>query len=88
MSPLQLFIALSGLAVIVIYGECPESDFANPPPLPTKGTSIPVLSLGRCGPKSPFAGFHSQHYAYAIQSLYDVTLISSFHFSNLLSTFK
>ena len=37
MSPLQLLVALSGLAVIVVLGQS-EYDFADPPPLPEKGT--------------------------------------------------
>ena len=37
MWPVQLLVALSGLAVIVVLGQT-QYDFANPPPLPEKGT--------------------------------------------------
>ena len=40
MSSLQLFVALLGLAVIVVFGQNPELEFANPPPLPEKGTFL------------------------------------------------
>ena len=40
MSPLQLFVVLSGLAVTVVLGQNPEGDFGNPPPLPTEGTFL------------------------------------------------
>ena len=36
MSSFQLFVALFGLAVIVVFGQS-ELDFADPPPLPEKG---------------------------------------------------
>ena len=46
MSSLQLFVALFGLAVIVVFGQTlnPKQDFANPPPLPEKGTFL-LLSM-------------------------------------------
>ena len=39
MSPFQLFVALSGLAVTVVLGQN-ELDFGDPPPLPAKGTFL------------------------------------------------
>ena len=38
MSPLLLFLALSELVVTVVFGQFPDNEFANPPPLPIKGT--------------------------------------------------
>ena len=40
MWPLQLLVALSGLAVTVVLSQSPEQNFADPPPLPEKGTFI------------------------------------------------
>ena len=40
MSTLQLFVALSGLAVTVVLSQSDEYAFGNPPPLPTKGTVL------------------------------------------------
>ena len=40
MVPLQLLVALSGLAVTIVLGQNSEEDFANPPPLPEKGTFL------------------------------------------------
>ena len=37
MSPLQLLVILSGLAVTVVLGEKSYYDVADPPPLPAKG---------------------------------------------------
>ena len=42
MSSLQLFVALFGLAIIVVFGQIPEPEFefANPPSLPKKGAFL------------------------------------------------
>ena len=39
MSPLQLFVTLSALALTVVIGQN-QLDFADPPPLPVKGTFL------------------------------------------------
>ena len=39
MSPLLLFVALSGLALTIVLGQN-QLDFADPPPLPVKGTFL------------------------------------------------
>ena len=39
MSPFQLFVTLSALAVTVVLGQN-EFDFADPPPLPAAGTFL------------------------------------------------
>ena len=41
MSPLQLIAALSGLALTAVLGQT-QLDFADPPPLPAKGTFLSV----------------------------------------------
>ena len=40
MSPLQLLVALSGLSVTIVTGQYSYYDFADPPPLPAKGTFL------------------------------------------------
>ena len=50
MVPLKLLVALSGFAVIVVLGQNPEQDFAEPPPLPKKGTFL-------------FSSIHEQSFA-------------------------
>ena len=40
MSTLQLFVALSGLAVTVVLSQLDENAFGDPPSLPTKGTVL------------------------------------------------
>ena len=42
MSPLQLFVALSGLAVTIVFSQSCPTAFANPPPLPETGTFVLV----------------------------------------------
>ena len=54
MSSLPLFVALSGLAVTVIFGQSPEDEFANPPPLPTKGTFTCTLTFTFFGVTLPW----------------------------------
>ena len=39
MSPLYLLVALSGVTVSIVLGQ-DQNDFANPPPLPEKGTLL------------------------------------------------
>ena len=39
MSPLHLLVALLGVAVTIVLGQDPYN-FANPPPLPEKGTLL------------------------------------------------
>ena len=41
---LQLLAALSGLAVIVVLGQHSELNFADPPPLPEKGSTTFLFS--------------------------------------------
>ena len=40
MWPIQLLVALSGLGVIIVLGQNPEQTFADPPPLPKKGSFL------------------------------------------------
>ena len=53
MSTLQLFVALSGLAVTVVLSQSDQYAFGNPPPLPTTGTFL-------------FASMHEQSYTHIL----------------------